>query len=131
MIFMETATASPNTQAPYPNSTMTNPTAPRRLQRGDGPLGGVSAGVADYFDVDPALVRLAAVAVTLMTGPAIPVAYIAAWIIVPKAEANSVMPPPPTGAPVDYVPAPPSANPTSDVITDADAPAPAPASPAN
>jgi phage shock protein PspC (stress-responsive transcriptional regulator) len=57
---------------------------PRRLERRrDGKVfGGVCAGIADYFNVDVTLVRLAAVVLALTTGIAVP-AYLVAWLIVP------------------------------------------------
>ncbi len=47
-----------------------NPRIPRRLYRDleNGKLGGVCAGIASYFDIDPAWVRLAAFAPLLLTG---------------------------------------------------------------
>jgi phage shock protein PspC (stress-responsive transcriptional regulator) len=60
-----------------PNSTVT------RLQRGDGPVGGVAAGLADYLNTDPTLIRLGLVVATLVGGPVIPACYLAAWIIIP------------------------------------------------
>ena len=46
-----------------------NPRIPRRLYRDldNGKLGGVCAGIASYFDIDPAWVRLAAFAPLLLT----------------------------------------------------------------
>jgi phage shock protein PspC (stress-responsive transcriptional regulator) len=45
---------------------------------------GVAGGMAEYFDLDPSLVRLLWVAATLVTGGlAVPV-YILAWIILPR-----------------------------------------------
>jgi len=46
-------------------------------------IAGVAGGVAEYFDVDPVLVRLLFVA--LLFSGAIVVAYIMAWIMVPLA----------------------------------------------
>ncbi len=46
-------------------------------------LGGVCAGVADYFDVDPTIVRLIWVLLTLAWGAGL-LLYIIAWIIVPE-----------------------------------------------
>ena len=51
-------------------------------------LGGVCGGIAEYFDVDPTLVRLAWVLFTFAGGAGI-VAYIIAWIIVPEAPENA------------------------------------------
>ncbi len=46
-------------------------------------LGGVCGGLAEYFDVDPTLVRLLWVAFTLAFGGGL-LAYIIFWIVVPK-----------------------------------------------
>lgn len=46
-------------------------------------LGGVAAGMADYFDVDVALTRLLWVLFIFMGGIGLP-AYIVAWIIIPE-----------------------------------------------
>ncbi len=64
----------------------------RRLVRfpHEGPLGGVCAGVADYLDIDPTIVRIAAV-VLAITGPGIP-AYVLAWIFVPAADGHIIAP---------------------------------------
>ncbi|MGH9086171.1 MAG: PspC domain-containing protein [Acidimicrobiales bacterium] len=60
---------------------------PRQLRRrpDEGPLGGVCAGVADYFQLDPVLVRIGAVVLAL-SGPGI-IAYVLAWIFVPATDA--------------------------------------------
>jgi phage shock protein PspC (stress-responsive transcriptional regulator) len=56
---------------------------PRRLRRrpDDGHIAGVCAGIAEYFNVDPVIVRIAAV-VLLISGPGF-FAYVLAWIFVP------------------------------------------------
>lgn len=46
-------------------------------------LDGVCGGVAEYFDIDPTLVRLAWVLFTAMGGAGI-VAYIVAAIVIPR-----------------------------------------------
>jgi len=46
-------------------------------------IAGVCGGIAEYFDVDSTLVRLLAVLIVLLGGAGV-VAYIIAWIIVPK-----------------------------------------------
>jgi phage shock protein C len=46
-------------------------------------LGGVCAGIAEYFDTDPSLVRLATVIMFFAGGIGI-LAYIVAWIIIPN-----------------------------------------------
>lgn len=46
-------------------------------------IGGVCAGLAEYFDLDPNLIRLGAFLLALMSGVGILV-YIAAWAIIPE-----------------------------------------------
>jgi phage shock protein C len=60
--------------------------APRRLYRvsSDKRIAGVCSGLARYFDVDVTLVRLLVVAATLCSGGLGLLAYIAAWIIMPR-----------------------------------------------
>ncbi len=50
-------------------------------------LGGVCAGLGDYFDIDITLVRLIFVAISLVTA-IIPmmIFYVIAWIIIPVEE---------------------------------------------
>jgi len=51
------------------------------LNRTDGKVMGVAAGLADYTGVDPTLVRLGFVAATLLTGPVMIALYlVAAWV---------------------------------------------------
>ena len=59
--------------------------ASRRLYRStsDKKLGGVCAGLARYFEVDPTLIRLICAAAIFVSGGLVILAYIAAWIIVP------------------------------------------------
>jgi phage shock protein PspC (stress-responsive transcriptional regulator) len=45
-------------------------------------LGGVAAGLADYFDVDPTIVRIGFVVLTFMGGLAVPL-YLAGWLLIP------------------------------------------------
>ena len=53
--------------------------------RTDTILGGVAAGLAEYLNTDPALVRIAwAILVPLTSGAAL-LAYVVAWIVVPEA----------------------------------------------
>ena len=88
-----------DTTAPPPPSY--DPRFGRRLYRTDGPISGVSAGLAEYFNIDVALVRLGLVAGTLLAGPFVPIGYVAAWAIIPKADPKPVaplMPPVPTAS---------------------------------
>jgi phage shock protein PspC (stress-responsive transcriptional regulator) len=48
-------------------------------------VAGVCGGLAEYFDVDPVIIRIAFVAATILSGIGI-VAYILLWIIVPYKE---------------------------------------------
>ena len=57
----------------------------KRLYRSrkDRMIGGVAAGLADYFEIDPTLVRVIFV-VTLFLGGTGVLAYIILWIVVPE-----------------------------------------------
>ena len=59
----------------------------RRLYRSptEKVIGGVCGGLGEYFDVDPVLVRIIAVLLVLAHGIGF-IAYIVAWIIIPKRE---------------------------------------------
>jgi len=61
----------------------------RRLERPkDGRwLGGVCAGLGEYFDLNPALYRIAFAALAFAGGTGI-VLYIAAWLVIPEAGAE-------------------------------------------
>lgn len=58
----------------------------KRLYRSttDSHLAGVCGGIAEYLEVDPTLVRLAFVALTLLGGPGL-ILYIILWLVVPEA----------------------------------------------
>jgi phage shock protein C len=58
----------------------------KRLYRStkDKILGGVCGGIAEYYNMDPTIVRLLWVIFSLIYGVGI-LAYIIAWIIVPQA----------------------------------------------
>ncbi len=45
-------------------------------------LAGVAAGLADYLDVDPTIVRIAFVALAFLGGLAVPL-YLAGWLLIP------------------------------------------------
>jgi phage shock protein PspC (stress-responsive transcriptional regulator) len=51
-------------------------------------LGGVAAGLADYFDVDPVLVRIGFVALVFLGGLAVPL-YVAGWALIPDEETDT------------------------------------------
>ncbi|MBE0417524.1 MAG: PspC domain-containing protein [Coriobacteriia bacterium] len=50
----------------------------------DRMAGGVCAGIADYFDLDPTVVRLLTVFVTLLSSGGAIIAYIVLWAVVPE-----------------------------------------------
>ncbi len=52
--------------------------------RNDKILGGVCAGIAEYLEIDPVVVRLLWVIATLLSMGLGIVAYIIAWIIIPE-----------------------------------------------
>jgi phage shock protein PspC (stress-responsive transcriptional regulator) len=76
-----TTGAPPTTEAP-PAAAQA---PPRRLyrSRGDRVVGGVCGGIAQYFNVDPVLVRVGAVALVFLGGAGI-LAYIAAVLLIPN-----------------------------------------------
>lgn len=57
----------------------------KRLYRSrtDRMLAGVCGGLADYFNIDPTLIRLIFVFGTLLGGPGL-VIYIVLWLIAPE-----------------------------------------------
>lgn len=57
----------------------------RRLYRShtESVLGGVAGGVAEYLDVDPAIVRVLWALLALITGGIFFILYIVMWIVVP------------------------------------------------
>ena len=88
----------PSSRADAPSSPTTEqPTAqapgPRRLyrSRGDRVIGGVCGGIAKYFDIDPVLVRVGAVALAFLGGAGI-LAYLAAVLLIPN-EGEAGQPP--------------------------------------
>jgi phage shock protein C len=65
--------------------------AHKRLMRSstDKKLGGVCAGLADYFDIDPTVVRLVWVLLVLFAGTGL-LAYIILWIVLPIAPGGMI-----------------------------------------
>jgi len=57
-------------------------------RRGGRMLGGVAAGLADYFDVDPVLVRVGFVVLALVGGLAVPL-YLAGWALIPDEDTDT------------------------------------------
>jgi phage shock protein PspC (stress-responsive transcriptional regulator) len=77
-----TPPASPHADQQYASSVR----VPRRLVRrtDDRMLGGVCAGLADHLGLDVTLVRLLTVLVTVLGFGSVIIAYLVAWVIVPK-----------------------------------------------
>ena len=59
---------------------------PKRLYRSesDKMIGGVCGGIAEYFTLDPTLVRLGYIVLSVFTVFSGVIAYFVLWIIVPK-----------------------------------------------
>jgi phage shock protein PspC (stress-responsive transcriptional regulator) len=55
-------------------------------------VGGVAAGLANYFKTDPTIVRAAFVILTLLTGGAFIVPYLILWLLVPTAGSTATTP---------------------------------------
>jgi phage shock protein PspC (stress-responsive transcriptional regulator) len=95
--------------SPYP------PQPPKRLERSKSNriLGGVCAGVANYLNMDPTLVRVLTVVISLFTGVPV-ILYIIALFVVPEEGSQPASPayPPvagPQGQAAGFPPAPPQA----------------------
>ena len=75
-----------------PPATPTGGTAegPRRLYRSrdERVIGGVCGGLAEYFGIDPLIVRIITVALVFAGGAGF-LAYLAAWLLVPDADGAS------------------------------------------
>ena len=82
-----------------PADTTTEDSAPRALparrrftlhrSRTDVMLGGVCGGLAEQTDLDPALIRIAAVTLGFFTGGAAALVYLVAWVLVPMEGTGS------------------------------------------
>jgi phage shock protein PspC (stress-responsive transcriptional regulator) len=63
-----------------------HPELPLRRLRAGRLLGGVCSGIADYLDLDVAIVRIAFVVLAFVGGVGIP-AYLAGWLLIPEEDA--------------------------------------------
>ena len=54
------------------------------INRGDAKVMGVAAGLADYTGMDPLLIRLGMVALTLITGPMMIFFYVLTGLLAPR-----------------------------------------------
>ena len=81
----------PHETTEAPDSTQTPPTGqePRlhRVRRGRM-VAGVASGLADYFDVDPTIVRIGFVALAFVGGLAVPL-YLAGWLLIPDEDSDA------------------------------------------
>lgn len=60
--------------------------SPRRLFRSkEKMVGGVCAGLGNYFDIDPTIVRILFVVIAFAGGASL-LAYLIMWIIVPEEQ---------------------------------------------
>jgi phage shock protein C len=58
---------------------------PRRLTRSpDRKVAGVAGGLAEYFDLDPTVVRLAWLLAGIFTGGTAVIAYLLFWLVMPE-----------------------------------------------
>ena len=84
----ETASpVNPYLPGPYTGPQQRSSSGQRRLYRNpkDKVLGGVCSGLANYFDIDPVIVRLIMVVLFLGAGIGL-LAYVIAWIVIPLAR---------------------------------------------
>jgi phage shock protein C len=54
------------------------------INRADAKVMGVASGIADYSGVDPTIVRVALIALTLMTGPIMILFYVLTGLLAPR-----------------------------------------------
>ncbi len=58
---------------------------PKKLTRSNnGMIAGVCAGIADYFDLDPTLVRVGYILLSLFSMFSGVIAYFILWLVIPK-----------------------------------------------
>lgn len=77
----------------------------RRLQRSrsNKMIAGICGGLAEYFSIDPTLVRIIVVVSCVVTGGAIFLGYLIAWIVIPENMSDSLAPSKPVGPYVGIV----------------------------
>ena len=86
---------APTERGPAPDAgdapTTEQPGGPRRLYRSrdERVIGGVCGGLAEYFGIDPLIVRIVAIALVFAGGAGF-LAYLAAWLLVPSADGEPV-----------------------------------------
>jgi phage shock protein C len=62
-----------------------------RRSRDKRMISGVCGGLGEYLNVDPTLVRLGVVALTVFTGGTGLIAYAIAWVVMPEADGTSTL----------------------------------------
>jgi phage shock protein C len=87
----------PRADGPDPEAGAT----PGRLlfrSESDRRIAGVCGGLAEYFGVDPTIVRLAWVVISIVAGAVVfgVIAYLIAWFVIPSAPAATLQPSPST-----------------------------------
>jgi phage shock protein PspC (stress-responsive transcriptional regulator) len=79
-----------------PADGLESATSSRRLRRSatNVRIAGVCAGIAEYFDVDPTIVRLVWALLTIAPGAIVlgVFAYVIAWLVMPQATAPPLQP---------------------------------------
>ncbi len=87
---MMTTTPDPDDSTPAAEEDAPPAPGRRRLTRSrtDDWFGGVAGGVAEYFDLDPTLVRIGFVVAAMLSSGLAIIAYIVAWIVVPEGPAT-------------------------------------------
>jgi len=80
---------------------MTQTPSYRELRRSqtDRKISGVCGGIAEYLNVDPNIVRLAAIALTIITGGAFILAYVIAIVVMPDSPKPAPVWNPPANQP--------------------------------
>lgn len=51
-------------------------------------IAGICGGIGEYFSVDPTLVRVGLVIISLLPGPSV-IFYVLAWIVIPEAPLDA------------------------------------------
>jgi phage shock protein C len=71
-------------------TSTTSPSRPRRLTRSssDKMIGGVAGGLAEYFDIDPVVVRVAFAVSIAFSGAGL-LAYVAMLVVVPRDDQDT------------------------------------------
>jgi phage shock protein PspC (stress-responsive transcriptional regulator) len=87
-----TGTTPPSYPPPY-----AQPRPQLRRSRNDRVIAGVCGGISRHLDVDPVLLRILVVVLTVFTGGAFLLAYLVAWLIIPDDPQYAPITPPPVG----------------------------------